>query len=139
MIDDETIPIPKQPIFIDAISLDEELQLIREEFWEEMDPINRAWDSYVPRATWSQPLPMQIFPPRLVREWGLTVLQAQFLQALVYRGEIGMLEAAGLVHRQGFQTALELQEELYRGLSPERILASANLRSQLQKEFEAVA
>jgi len=109
--DEPHFDIPKQPVFIDTISLDEELQLARAEFWEDMAPINRAWAAYVPRATWSQPLPMQIFPPHLVAEWGLTTLQAQFLETLVWRGEIGMLEAAGLVHRQGFQTALELLDK----------------------------
>jgi hypothetical protein len=142
--DEPNFDIPKPIEFIDSISLDEELQLIREQFLEEMAPIEAAWDVYESeRAELAQHhchpnhghlLPMQILD--IDPDWQLTALQVEFLQHLVFQGEIAALEAVGLALRPGFQTALERLQECYRGLSMERIIDSANLMWSLQQECE---
>ncbi len=130
-------PIPKERVFIDAISLDEELQLERELFQEEMRPIEAAWAAYEPRATYPQLLPMQVLA--IEPDWHLTALQKDFLQHLVFQGEIAAGEAHGLMRQPGFQTAFERLQELYRGLSMARIIDSADLMWELQRECEAEA
>ncbi len=132
--DEPNFDIPQEITFIDAISLDEELQLIREQFREEMAPIEAAWDAYKPRRTWPQLLPMQILD--IDPDWQLTSLQIEFLKHLVFQGEIAALEAVGLVTRPGFRSALDMLRDLYRDLSMDRILASSDLMWELQQECE---
>jgi hypothetical protein len=129
--DEPNFRVPKEITFIDTVSLDEELQLIREEFWEEMAPIDAAWDNYEPGRTWGTLLPLGRYdPPKWVH---LTGLQLQFLRHLVWSGEINMIEAEGLANRCEFHSALDLL-----GSMPmEQVLASANLTWQLQQDCEA--
>lgn len=133
---EEPFHIPKEIEFTDAISLDVELQLIREEFQEEMAPIDAAWAAYKPRRTWGQLLPMARYEPPDYEWVHITALQLQFVKHLVWTGEISMLEADGLITRPGFRTAFERLKELYGGLSMECILDSANLMWELQQECE---
>lgn len=135
--DEPNFDIPKAISFIDETILDQELQLIREEFREDWAPIEAAWAAYIPRATYGQLLPALILD--IDPDWQLTSLQAEFLRHLVFQGEIAPLEAVGLATQPGFRTALDIQRELYGDLSMDRVLASANLMSELQREFEAVA
>jgi len=101
------VAIPRPITFIDDIVLDVELQLIREETEEDWLPVKRAWDAYIPRATWDQPLPCQEWQPK--PEWHLNFHQAEFIRELVYRGEIGRLGAIGLAHNANrWQTAYEM-------------------------------
>ena len=135
--DEPNFDIPKAISFIDDIVLDQELQQIREEFREDWAPIEAAWASYEPGRTYGQLLPALVL--EIDPDWQLTSIQAEFLRHLVFQGEIAPLEAIGLVTRPGFRSALEIQRELYGDLPMDSVLASANLMSQLQKEFEAVA
>lgn len=128
--DEPNFDIPKPIEFIDSISLDEELQLIREQFLEEMAPIDAAWAAYEPRASWSPPRPMQIFRPEA--HWHLTGLQTEYLKHIVYEGEIGLHEAVGLVHRRGFRSALDMLQERYGNTSMRLIIEAADLMSELR-------
>jgi hypothetical protein len=131
---DEDLPaIPQERIFIDAIILDEELQLERELIEEELRLIDAFWAAYQPRATWPQILPMQEFEPE--PEWQLNVLQVQFLKHLVYHGEIGSLEAVGLAHHLSFTTAYELFCDKWGSFA----LLSVQEADKLWHEMQAVA
>jgi len=122
--------IPKARTIIDAVSLDEEIQLERELIEEEYRAIRAAWDAYVPRATWPQPLPMLI--PELEDDWNLSILQVQFLQHLVFIGEIGDLEVAGLCNHLAFKTAYELFREKWGGYALQTVREAANLMWELR-------
>jgi hypothetical protein len=123
--------IPQERIFIDAIILDEELQLERELIEEELRPIDAFWAAYEPRATWPQILPMQEFEPE--PDWQLNILQLQFLKHLVYHGEIGSLEAVGLAHHLAFRTAYELFCDKWGNYALQTtVREAANLTSALQ-------
>jgi hypothetical protein len=73
---------------------------------------------------------MQIFHPRSI--WHLTGLQTEFLKHVVYEGEIGMLEAVGLIHGLEFRSALDLLREKYRQTPMQLIVDAANLMSELR-------
>jgi hypothetical protein len=124
------IPLPVPRCIIDAISLDEEIQLERGLIEEELRPIDAAWAAYEPRATWSQPLPMQIWQPKAY--WGLTALQSMFLQHIVFSGEIGSLEAVGLANRLSFATARELYRKKWGSYPVSKVIEAANLISELR-------
>ena len=124
------IPLPVPRCIIDAISLDEEIQLERELIEEELRPIDAAWAAYKPRATWPQPLPMQIWEPETY--WGLTALQRMFLQHIIFSGEIGSLEAVGLANRLSFATAQELYREKWGSYPVSKVVEAANLISALR-------
>jgi hypothetical protein len=109
--DEPKFNIPNPIEFIDAVSLDVELQLIREEFREEMAPIDAAWAAYEPRRTYGQLLPMQRYEPVPVVR--LTGLQLQFVRHLVWTGEISSMEADGLITRPGFQSGLDVLHDMY--------------------------
>ena len=129
---EDLMPIPKERVFIDAVVLDEELQLERELFQEEMAPIDATWANILPRATWSQALPMAIFPPHLLKELGSTALQSQFIEALVWKGMIGVAESARLVRRCSFQSAFELMRERFGSSSTTEIIEAADLMWELR-------
>lgn len=129
---EDLIPIPQERIFIDAIVLDEELQLERELYWEEMAPIDAAWANILHRATWPQALPMAIFPPHILKELGSTAMQSQFLEALVWKGMIGVAEAARQVRRCSFQSAFELMRERFGPLSTTEISEVSDLMYELR-------
>jgi hypothetical protein len=132
-IQDEQFSIPKGITFIDTIVLDEELQLIREEYWEEMGPIKAAWDAWLPRQSWNQPLPMCIWEPLPWHHYNH--LQLAFLKHINFMGEA----VSGLCNLE-FQTGMEILRDRYSSkLSMEQILDSANLMWQLQADIEAVA
>lgn len=128
---EEPFHIPKEIEFIDAICLDEELQLIREEFQEEMAPIDAAWDAWLPRQTWHQPLPMCVWEPSPWHK--LNHLQLAFVQHINFMGEPYHPPP------MEFRTGLEILRDRYRELSMDWILESANLMWELQREIEAVA
>lgn len=128
--DEGFVTIPKVRVFIDDIILDEELQLERELMDEEYKPIQAAWDAYIPRATWPQPLPMNI--TRIEAYWNLSVLQVQFLQHIVFTGEIGELEVPGLANHLTFKTALELFREKWGDYPIAKVTEAANLMWELR-------
>jgi hypothetical protein len=130
--DELPFDIPKQLVLIDDIILDEELQLIRDEFLEDMAPIEAAWAAYDSRAAHPQLLPMQIL--EIDPRWHATALQAEFLKHLVYQGEIAAGEAHSLVRRAVFVTALEMFEKKYG-----RPITQAIGVSDLMQELRAVA
>lgn len=123
-----SLPVPR--CIIDAISLDEEIQLERELIEEELRPMEAAWAAYEPRATWPQPLPMQIWEPD--GYWGLTALQRMFQQHIIFSGEIGSLEAVGLANRLSFATAKELFCEKWGCYPVSKVIEAANLISALR-------
>jgi hypothetical protein len=124
------IPLPVPRCIIDTICLDEEIQLERELIEDELRPIDAAWAAYEPRATWPQPLPMQIWLPKAY--WGLTALQRMFLQHIVFSGEIGSLEAVGLANRLSFATARELYRKKWGSYPVSKVIEAANLISELR-------
>jgi hypothetical protein len=130
---EDIVQIPKERIFINDIVLDEELQLERELYWAEMAPIDAAWANIQHRATWSQALPMAIFPPHILKELGSTAMQSQFLEALVWKGMIGVAEAARQVRRCSFQSAFELMRERFSPLSTTEISEVSDLMYELRR------
>jgi len=129
--DEDLVTIPKERTIIDAVSLDEEIQLERELLEEEYRLIWAAWDAYVPRATWPQPLPMKN-GTRTEAYWNLSILQVQFLQHIVFTGEIGELEVPGLANHLTFKTALELFREKWSDYPIAKVAEAANLIWELQ-------
>lgn len=136
--DEPNFNIPAPISFIDTVSLDEELQLIREEFREDMAPIDAAWDAYEPGRTYGQLLPMQRYEPL---PWNhLTGLQLQFVQWLVWSGEISDAEAEGLITRPGFRSGLDVLHDMYgSNCSVEKALESYNFMQEIQKAAEVAA
>lgn len=119
--DEPIFDIPKPISIIDAVELDEEIQLDRERLEEDWHRIEAAWESYIPRATWPQLLPCLDF--KIEKYWHLNHHAAEFLKHLVFSGEIGSMEAAGLACNleYDFKTAWErggdwLHEYIARGL-----------------------
>ena len=113
--------IPKPISIIDIVELDEEIQLDRERLEEDWHPIEAAWKAFIPRATWPQLLPCLDF--KIEKYWHLNYYAAEFLKHLVFSGEIGAMEAAGLAcHLEDdFKTAWDLggswlHEYIARGL-----------------------
>ena len=125
----EPVAIPRERVFIDTISLDQEIQLERELIDDELRPIEAAWAAYEPRATWPQPLPMRFWQPRL-HEGPYTALQIQFLQHLFYTGQIGA--AAGEFHHLGFKTAYEIFRSKWGDYPASKVVESMDLMSELR-------
>ena len=121
---EDLIPIPQERIFIDAIVLDEELQLERELLEEEMRPIDAAWDAYEPRGTWPQSLPMRVWGPLPWQH--LNSLQLAFIQHVNFLGEIEN------GRRLEFRTAYQILREKAKGESTRFMVEAADLIWQLR-------
>jgi hypothetical protein len=122
--------IPKPISIIDVIELDEEIQLDRERLEEDWHRIEAAWESYILRATWPQLLPCLDF--KIEKYWHLNYYAAEFLKHLVFTGEIGHMEAAGLACtlESEFKTAWDLggswlHEYIARGLDRNPVFRGA--------------
>lgn len=128
----ELIPIPMERCIIDAISLDEEIQLERELIDAELAPIDAAWAARVDRATWEQPLPMAIarFEPWEHPNFWVRA----FIEHIVYQGEVAFWPLQTL----RFRTALELFRERW-DESIDEVVDGLNLLSKLRYPKAVVA
>lgn len=121
---------PMERTLIDAISLDEEIQLERELIEEEFRPIKAALDAFQPEDTGLIPLPMQEFEPR--PHWHLNSMQVEFLRHLFFIGEIGYSALIISVHNLEFKTALELFREMWGDYPIAKVTEAANLMWELR-------
>jgi len=120
----EPIIIPKERVLIDAISLDEEIQLERELLEEEMRPIEAAWAEHYPRMNYQAPSPMAIWWPQGNQK--LTALQLAFIQHVNFQGEIEN------GRRLEFRTAYQILREKAKGESTQFMTEAADLIWQLR-------
>jgi len=127
---EDLVTIPKVRVIIDAVSLDEEIQLERDLIEEEYRPIEAVWDAYQPEETGLIPLPMQEFEPR--PHWHLNSMQVEFLRHLFFIGEIGYSALIISVHHLEFKTALELFREEWGGYPIAKVTEAANLMWELR-------
>jgi hypothetical protein len=119
----DLIPIPKERTIIDAISLDEEMQLEREDILFEYGPIVKQRANFIERASYDQPQTLD----RYRHLPGLTILQNMYLEHLIYIGEIGAFAVVGLTRDLNFTSAQEILKEKFKGLPLNTILEAADL------------